>query len=80
MKALFHRCLTDKSFLANKINGRKTLSIGKRIGEREEESGSNRTDVKETDFDNRHNCEEKEKRAYILSKNSVRETEWEAKM
>lgn len=79
MKALFHRCLTDKSFLANKING-KTLSIGKRIGEREEESGSNRTDVKETDFDNRHNCEEKEKKAYILSKNSVRETEWEAKM
>lgn len=59
MKALFHRCLSDKSFLANKINGRKTLSIGKR----EEESGSNRTDVKETDFDNRHNCEQKEKKS-----------------
>lgn len=78
MKALFHRCLTDKSFLANKINGRKTLSIGKRIGKREEESGSNRTDVKETDFDNHHNCEGKEKKKNL--QNSVRETEWEARM
>lgn len=70
MKALFRRCLTDKSFLANKINGRKTLSIRKGIREREEESGSNRTGVKETDFDNRapvdHNCEEKKKNVHSV--------------
>lgn len=42
------------------------LFRSERESEKEEESGSNRTGVKETDFDNRapvdHNCEEKKKK------------------
>lgn len=46
------------------------LFRSERESEREEESGSNRIGVKETDFDNRapvdHNCEEKKKNVHSV--------------
>lgn len=58
------------------------LFQSERESEREEESGSNRTGVKETDFDNRAPVDtiaRKRKKMYIPSKNFVRETGWEAR-